>query len=286
MRAPISLLVLTLAAIAACTKPVDVERERTALLAADHEWMQAARDADKFASFYAPDAALYQTGMPVVKGQAAIREGFKQLTSTPGFSLEWTQASTHVGAAGDVAYITGNYDIKLGDGGEKGKYVTIWRKQPDGSWKVTDDIFNSDAPAAPPAAVPGKHTLLVPPQLTWGDQPPALPPGGKLAVLSGDPSSSAPFVLRAELPAGYKVPPHWHPTDEHVTVLAGTFAFGMGDTLDTAAMTDISAGGYALMPAQMHHYAVAKTPVTIQVHGIGPFEITYVNPADDPRAKK
>jgi len=69
-------------------------------------------------------------------------------------------------------------------------------------------------------------------------------------------------------------------------VLAGTFAFGMGDVLDKTTMTDVSAGGYALMPAQMHHYAVAKTAATIQVHGIGPFAITYVNPADDPSRAK
>jgi len=113
-----------------------------------------------------------------------------------------------------------------------------------------------------------------------------MPPGAKLAVLSGDPSKSEPFVLRAQLPAGYTVAPHWHPTDEHVTVLAGTFAFGMGDVLDKAALTDVPAGGYALMPAQMHHYAVAKTAATIQVHAMGPFAITYVNPTDDPSRAK
>ena len=72
-----------------------------------------------------------------------------------------------------------------------------------------------------------------------------------MAVISGDPSQGVPFVVRAQLPAGYIIAPHWHPTDEHVTVVSGTFAFGMGDTLDKAAMQDLPSGGYALMPAQM-----------------------------------
>lgn len=85
------------------------------------------------------------------------------------------------------------------------------------------------------------------------------------------------------MPAGYKIAPHWHPTDEHVTVLSGTFALGMGEKFDPTALKDLSSGGYGLMPAQMRHFAMAKTAATIQVHGIGPFALSYVNPADDPR---
>ena len=275
-----------LASVAACKPSVDVERERSTLLATDSEWMHAANDPEKFTSFYAEDASFYPAGAPVVKGRAAIREVFKQIASAPGFALEWTVVNSQVGAAGDVAYLTGAYQVAMTGGGEKGKYVTVWKKLPDGAWKVADDIFNADEAPPAPAPVPGKHTLTAPAQLSWGEGPPNMPPGAKLAVLSGDPSRSEPFVLRAQLPAGYTVAPHWHPTDEHVTVLAGTFAFGMGDVLDKAAMTDVSAGGYALMPALMHHYAVAKTAVTIQVHAIGPFAISYVNPADDPSRAK
>jgi len=79
--------------------------------------------------------------------------------------------------------------------------------------------------------------------------------------------------------------PHWHPTDENVTVLSGTAAFGMGDTVNEADAKKIDTGGVAVLPAHMHHYFLAKTPVTIQVHGMGPFEITYVNSSDDPRQK-
>jgi quercetin dioxygenase-like cupin family protein len=84
------------------------------------------------------------------------------------------------------------------------------------------------------------------------------------------------------MPAGYKIAPHWHPTDEHVTVLSGKFALGMGEKLNEAAAKEIAAGGYALLPAEMRHFAVAKTEAIVQVHGMGPFALTYVNPADDP----
>ena len=84
------------------------------------------------------------------------------------------------------------------------------------------------------------------------------------------------------MPAGYKIMPHWHPTDEHVTVLSGTFALGMGEKFDKASMKKLPVGGYALLPADMRHFAMATTAATIQVHGQGPFVLTYVNPADDP----
>jgi hypothetical protein len=75
---------------------------------------------------------------------------------------------------------------------------------------------------------------------------------------------------------------HWHPTDEQVTVLSGTLALGMGDTFDKVAMKDLPAGGYALLPADMRHFAMATTAATVQVSGAGPFALTYMNPADDP----
>ena len=125
--------------------------------------------------------------------------------------------------------------------------------------------------------------MLSPAQLTWGDAPPALPKGAQLAVLSGNPGETGPFVVRLRMPAGYKIPAHWHPTDEHVTVVEGTFSMGMGDKLDAKATTDLPAGGYARMPAEHRHFAWTKDGATVQVHGLGPFAITYVNPADDPR---
>lgn len=126
------------------------------------------------------------------------------------------------------------------------------------------------------------HVLVAPTDLKWGDPPPVFEKGASFAVVSGDPTQAGLFVVRLKLPAGYKVAPHWHPTDEHVTVLSGTFSLGMGDKLDVAAAKKLPAGGYALLPASMHHFAVATTEATVQVHGMGPFALTYVNPADDP----
>jgi quercetin dioxygenase-like cupin family protein len=103
-----------------------------------------------------------------------------------------------------------------------------------------------------------------------------------MAVVSGDPSKAAPFVVRLKIPAGYKVNPHFHPTDENLTVISGTFAVAMGDKFEAAGLKALPVGSFALMPAQMHHYAMAKTAAIVQVHAVGPFALTYVNAADDP----
>ena len=120
----------------------------------------------------------------------------------------------------------------------------------------------------------------------WGAAPPILPPGAKFAVIDGDPAAKGNVTVRMKLPAGYKIPPHWHPTDEHVTVLSGDLSIGMGDTLDESKGVKLTAGGYGVAPANMHHYAWTTGGTVIQVHMIGPFALTYVNPADDPSAKK
>jgi quercetin dioxygenase-like cupin family protein len=127
-----------------------------------------------------------------------------------------------------------------------------------------------------------QHVAVTANELKWGDPPPVFEKGAQFAVVSGDPGKSGIFVVRLKMPAGYRINPHFHPTDEHVTVLSGTFALGMGDKVDQASMKELPAGGYGLLPAQMHHYAMAKTECTVQVHGLGPFALTYVNPADDP----
>jgi quercetin dioxygenase-like cupin family protein len=80
------------------------------------------------------------------------------------------------------------------------------------------------------------------------------------------------------------IAPHWHPTDEHVTVLAGTVAMGMGETFDEKALMELPPGGFAAMPANARHFFITKTAAVIQVHGLGLFAVTYVNPADDPRS--
>jgi len=93
------------------------------------------------------------------------------------------------------------------------------------------------------------------------------------------------YVARAKLPDGYKVPPHWHPADENVTVLQGTLLIGTGDKLDASHAEELPAGLFMQMPKTMHHFAIAKGETLIQLHGTEPFEIIYINPADDPRKK-
>jgi len=126
------------------------------------------------------------------------------------------------------------------------------------------------------------HILTGTSAVKWGPPPPVFPADAKFAVIDGDPAAKGLVTVRLMMPAGYKIAPHYHPTDEHVTVLSGTFSIGMGDTLDMEHGKTLHAGGYAVAPASMHHYAWTKTGATIQVHMIGPFALTYVNPADDP----
>jgi quercetin dioxygenase-like cupin family protein len=123
------------------------------------------------------------------------------------------------------------------------------------------------------------------PALAWGPAPAVFPAGAKMAVLQGDPSGTALFTVRLDMPNGYKIPPHFHPTDEHVTVISGTFLVGMGDSLDVAHTTALPAGGFITAGANMHHYGIARGRTVVQVHAMGPFALTYVRPEDQARSK-
>jgi quercetin dioxygenase-like cupin family protein len=128
--------------------------------------------------------------------------------------------------------------------------------------------------------------MVTPDEANWGAAPPGLPAGAEVAVLEGDPSAAGPFTMRAKFPDGYTIPPHFHPADEHVTVLQGTFLMGMGERLSNSAMKELTASSFAVMPKGTAHFAQAKGETIVQVHGIGPWAITYVNPSDDPRSVK
>ena len=131
-----------------------------------------------------------------------------------------------------------------------------------------------------------EHVMFTGPDLKWGDAPPSLPAGAKFAVLEGDPGKEGFFAIRLQMPAGYKIPAHTHPTDEHVTVISGTCNFGMGPKYDDASAKEMSAGAYVVLPAGMQHFAGSKSGCVVQVTSTGPFQVTYVNPADDPRGAK
>ena len=137
------------------------------------------------------------------------------------------------------------------------------------------------------AAAAPQQNVFSPDQIKFGPVPPALAPGAQLAVLEGDPmGSSGNYTIRLKMPDGYRVPPHWHPNRESVTVISGSFKVGMGDKFDTSAMNSFPPGSYAYLDPSMHHYAMAVGETVVQVHGVAPFQINYVNPGDDPRTKK
>lgn len=137
--------------------------------------------------------------------------------------------------------------------------------------------------SAVPAHGQTNHMAAPASALSWAPAPPFLPPGARFAVLQGDPGQAGVYTIRLEFPPGYVIKPHFHPTDEHVTVLSGTFVVGMGDVVDTQHAQALTAGGFITAPANGHHFAVTRVKTVVQVHGEGPFAITYVNPADDPR---
>ena len=130
------------------------------------------------------------------------------------------------------------------------------------------------------------HAQTPAPAVKWGPAPPFFPAGARFAVLQGDPGQSGVYTVRLDMPPGYVIAPHTHPTDEHVTVMSGVLLLGMGDAVDTKGATTLRAGGFITAAASVHHYAVARGRTVVQVHGIGPFIINYINAADDPRNAK
>lgn len=134
-----------------------------------------------------------------------------------------------------------------------------------------------------PTAAAEAHVKVAPDEVQWAAGPAVLPPGAQAAVLFGDPSKDGQFALRIKLPEGYHIPPHTHPAIENVTVISGTFRLGMGDTADPGKAEALSAGGFVSMPPGMAHYVYTDEETVVQVNSVGPWGLTYVNPADDPR---
>ena len=130
------------------------------------------------------------------------------------------------------------------------------------------------------------HSMVSPHDVKWVPAPPKLPPGAQFAVLEGDRTKpGVSYTFRAKLPDGYSVPPHWHSMDENITVIQGTIRLGMGEKFDHAKLRDLPAGSYALLPKGEPHFNLYKGETIIQLHGIGPYDINYVDPADDPSRK-
>ena len=142
--------------------------------------------------------------------------------------------------------------------------------------------------AAKPAAKPvaEDHKVWAPAEVKWGAAPDILPAGAQLAVLEGDPTKPGEFTMRLKMPNGYKIAPHFHPRMEHVTLISGSFHIGMGDKFDESTMAGVPIGTFIWIKPGTHHFAMAKGETVIQLHGNGPWVLTYVNPGDDPRKKK
>jgi quercetin dioxygenase-like cupin family protein len=128
------------------------------------------------------------------------------------------------------------------------------------------------------------HATVQSDTLKWAP-PPAYGQGAQIAVIKGDPTKEGMYVVRLKVPAGFKIPAHTHANDENVTVLSGSFNIGTGDKLDEKKGTLIKTGGYSYVARGMTHYAWFTEETVLQLHGMGPQGITYVNTADDPRKK-
>jgi quercetin dioxygenase-like cupin family protein len=130
-----------------------------------------------------------------------------------------------------------------------------------------------------------EHKIIQPQDVKWGPAPAALPPGGQIVVLMGDPSKEGMFAMRLKAPKGYSIAPHTHPKQEVVTVISGTVNLGTGETADPAKTKVLSAGTFYVMPAGMPHFAQFNEETVLQVNTTGPWGLKYVNPKDDPRQK-
>ena len=129
------------------------------------------------------------------------------------------------------------------------------------------------------------HSIIAPEEIKWGRAPPSIPTGAQAAVLYGDPGKEGLFSLRLKLPKDYAIPPHTHPKPEIVTVISGAFRLGMGEEADKSKGRALPAGSFVALSPGLAHFAFADEDTVIQLNSTGPWSLTYVNPADDPRKK-
>ncbi|HEX2214982.1 MAG TPA: cupin domain-containing protein [Mycobacterium sp.] len=151
---------------------------------------------------------------------------------------------------------------------------------------VTSGVQAQQAESGPPDPGPAQHLIYDIADVKWIDGPGSFETGARMAILEGNPGAPGVFTMRIWMPDGFRIAPHWHPKPERVTVISGTFHLGAGDVLDARRTTPLKPGSYTAMPPGMRHYAIAEGETVVQLTSTGPWEITYVNPADDPRARK
>jgi hypothetical protein len=136
---------------------------------------------------------------------------------------------------------------------------------------------------AAPSMAQTTHIAVPADKVQWGPAPPILPAGAQIAVLEGNPAEKGPIVMRLKFPANYNIPAHWHSMAERITVLSGSFHAGMGDKLDRQQTQTFEPGAFLSLPAKMNHFAWTSAPTVVQINLEGPFDLFYVNPADNPQ---
>ena len=280
LKSSIMTLILSMAlAIAALgqTAASQTSDERAVRAASDaRQRYVAAQNVDSIVALHTPDAVVMPSNAPPMKGSSAIRSGWTEMLKTDRLRLHLIPTRIEV-ASPTLATEYGTYtESYYGLGGkmsEAGNYVTIWRKA-NGKWRVALDAPVSVMPM--PAQMPAEASDFVAKNegtLSWIDfAPPGFPPGGKISVLHGDPFSPGQFVLRLSLPDSYKIPLHWNPTAEYVTVLSGGMRLGMGNSVDASAGQSYSPGDFVFIPARQPHWAQARGATILQISGNGPFQ--------------
>lgn len=144
-------------------------------------------------------------------------------------------------------------------------------------------IAHSDMHGGMTILMKSNFVMADPDSLKW-ERNKSTPWGMRLAMLYGDPSQPGPYIFRAKMPSGYKLPPHRHADTRTVTVLKGTYWSGVGEQYDALKMHEFGPGSFYITEAEVPHYAWARQEVIIQEMGTGPnSDIRYIDPEDDPR---
>jgi uncharacterized protein (TIGR02246 family) len=278
LLAPIAFAVVAAVTIAPVASGQQRERDAREIRELSEKWQRdiAAQNIHDIVDLHAPDAVIMMSHAPLIKGTAGVQNAWTEMVKTPGLKVQWTPTRIDVVSptvANEYGTYTESYDTPQGRGTDAGNYITIWHKI-NGKWRVALDAANTTSPL--PAAPMESSEMLMrsASALAWSDlSVPGVPPGIKLAVLSGDPGKTGPFVARLQFPDGYQIPLHWHPTAENVTLLSGQIDLGMGNSVDMSKLHSYVAGDYAAIPARQPHFGVVHGLTTVQVHGQGPFVI-------------
>lgn len=267
-------------AIATFTQTTSAQsKAESEVRAASAAWQRyiAAQQVDSIVALHLPNAILMLANTPPIMGSNGIRAGWTNMVKLPNLNMHWTPQHIEVVSpkvAQEYGTYTDSYDGPNGKESDAGTYITLWKKV-NGKWMVALDAPVSSQPAA--AAAPMESSDFVArnaSSIVWSDlTQPGFPPGGKISVLSGDPSKPGQFVLRLSFPGDYLVPLHWHPTAETVTVLSGTLHFGMGNTVNMGQTQTFGPGDLAYIPARHAHFVHAAAPTIVQITGSGPFQL-------------